>query len=114
MLLKIILEEKSLGNYRSKLDIVADILHAVTQNAKKTHIMFQANLSYKVLKKYLGRLNEASLINFVCEKQCYTLTLKGKDFLDAYEDYSRNSRYLVKQLNEVNDKKRILEDYFLK
>ena len=102
-----------MGSYRGKLDIIADILQVVSQNPKKTHIMYQANLSYKVLKKYLRKMNEASLINFLCEKQCYTLTVKGSEFLEAYREYSRNSRHLEKRLNEINNKKKVLEEVFL-
>lgn len=102
-----------MGNYRGRLDIIADILKVVSQNPKKTHIMYQANLSYKVLKKYLRKMNEASLINFVCEKQCYALTVKGRDFLDAYNEYSRHSKKLEKRLSEINSKKKVLEEDFL-
>ena len=98
-----------MGNYRSKLDIIADILEAASRNAKKTHIMYQANLSYKVLKKYLKKMKEASLISFVCEEQCYTLTNKGKDFLGAYNEFSQNNRDLEKQVSEINNKKKDLE-----
>jgi predicted transcriptional regulator len=39
-------------NYRDKLDIIADILTVASRNAKRTQIMYQANLSYKVLCDY--------------------------------------------------------------
>ena len=45
-----------MGNYRGKLDIIADILRVVSGNAKKTQIMYQANLSYRVLQKYLAEI----------------------------------------------------------
>jgi predicted transcriptional regulator len=106
-------EEVDLGNYRGRLDIIADILQVVSQNPKKTHIMYQANLSYKVLKKYLRKMNEASLISFVGEKQCYALTVKGRNFLDTYNEYSRHSKKLEKRLSEINRKKKVLEEDFL-
>ncbi len=102
-----------MGSYRGKLDIIADILQVVSQNPKKTHIMYKANLSYKVLKKYLRKLSEASLINYICEKQCYTLTVRGKNFLEAYREYSRNNRHLEKRLKEIDDEKKVLEESFL-
>jgi predicted transcriptional regulator len=98
-----------LGSYRSRLDIIADILNVVSQNAKKTRIMYQANLSYKVLTKYLKRISEASLIDFEREKQCYVLTAKGRAFLGAYTEYSKNSVHLEKRLNEINGQKKSLE-----
>ena len=103
-------EELSLGSYRSRLDIIADILHVASQNAKKTQIMYQANLSYKVLTKYLKEVSKASLINFEDEKQCYMLTAKGREFLEAYQEYYRGNRKIEKRLNEINGKKKILEE----
>lgn len=102
-----------MGSYRGKLDIIAAILEVASQNAKKTHIMFQANLSYNVLKKYLRKMNEASLIRFVSDKQFYTLTVKGRDFLEAYNEYSRNSKKLERWVGEVNSKKKVLEKLIL-
>lgn len=92
------------------LEIIADILHVVSRNAKKTQIMYQANLSYKVLQRYLAKIVGASLINFEDEKQCYVLTAKGQEFLDAYKEYSKTNRHLEKQLNDIHIKKRILEE----
>ena len=68
-----------MGSYRGKLDIIADILRVAMGNAKKTQIMYQANLSYKVLQKYLAEIIEASLISFEDEKRCYILTAKDKN-----------------------------------
>jgi predicted transcriptional regulator len=72
--------------------------------------MYQANLSYKVLIKYLKEVIEASLINFEFEKQCYMLTTKGREFLKAYKEYSRGNMHIEKQLNEINGKKKVLEE----
>ena len=105
-----IFEELNLGSYRGRLDIIADILHVASQNAKKTQIMYQANLSYKVLTKYLTEVSEASLIDFEHEKRCYMLTAKGKEFLEAYKEYSRDNRHIEKRLNEINGKKKVLEE----
>jgi predicted transcriptional regulator len=99
-----------LGSYRNRLDIIADILQVVSQSAKKTQIMYQANLSYKVLQKYLREVRRASLVDFECDDQCYVLTSKGRDFLEAYKEYSRNNRQIERKLNEINGKKRVLEE----
>jgi predicted transcriptional regulator len=99
-----------LGSYRSRLDIIADILQVVSQNAKKTQIMYQANLSYKVLQRYLRNITAASLIDFEKAKQCYVLTPKGKDFLEAYKDYAKTNKSIEKRLNDVNNKKKTLEE----
>jgi predicted transcriptional regulator len=99
-----------LGNYRDRLDIIADILNVVSREAKKTQIMYQANLSYKVLQRYLGEIVEASLILFENENQRYLLTGKGQEYLVAYKDYSKCSKTMEKRLNEFSSKRRILED----
>ena len=98
-----------MGNYRGRLDIIADILHVVSGNARKTQIMYQANLSYRVLQKYLAEITGASLISFEDEKRCYMLTAKGREFLDAYEEYSKTNRHMEKRLNDISTKKKVLE-----
>ena len=99
-----------MGNYRNRLEIIADILQVASQNAKKTQIMYQANLSYKVLKKYLREMTVASLIRFETTDQLFVITQKGKDFLEAYRDYSKTSKIAEKRLNDVNNKKKGLEE----
>ncbi len=99
-----------MGNYRSRLDIIADILQVASQNAKKTQIMYQANLSYKVLQRYLTDITAASLIDFETAEQCYVLTQKGRDFLEAYKDYAKTNKSIEKRLNDVDNKKKNLEE----
>ena len=96
-------------NYRGRLDIIADILHVVSGNARKTQIMYQANLSYKVLQKYLAEITGASLISFEDKRRCYILTAKGQEFLDAYQEYSKTNRQVEKRVDDVRIKKNVLE-----
>ena len=98
-----------MGTYRGKLEIIADILHAASRKPKKTQIMYQANLSFRVLQKYLAEVSNASLICFEDETQCYDLTSKGVAFLDAYKLYTKSNRHAEKILGEVNLKKQTLE-----
>ena len=95
--------------YRDRLNIIADILNVVSQNAKKTQIMYQANLSYKVLQKYLSDVVEASLISFDGGTQYYVLTPKGSEYLKAYRDYSKVNKSVEKRLNDVCTKRKALE-----
>lgn len=99
-----------MGSYRSKFDIIADILHVVREGAKKTRIMYQANLSYKLLTKYLIEIRRAYLIRFERERKCYVLTQRGKEFLVTYKEYSKRNRHVEKQITEIRSKKKILED----
>lgn len=98
-----------LGVYRGRLEIIADILQVVVTEAKKTRIMFQANLSYSVLQRYLTELTNATLISFEQERQCFLLTDKGRDFLNAFNQYSEINKHVKERLVDINNKKRILE-----
>jgi len=99
-----------LGSYRDRFDIIADILYVASRDAKKTQIMYQANLSYKVLQRYLYDILDSSLVTFEKHKQCYTLTGKGQEYLDAYKDYARSSKSIEKHLNNFSIKKKVLEE----
>jgi len=69
---------------RNSLDICADILRVSRGGAKKTHIVYQANLNFKIVKGYLTRLMESELL----EKNGvrFYLTEKGSAFIDQYEE----------------------------
>ena len=101
-----------MGSYRTKMDIIADILNVANQKPKKTQIMYQANLSFRVLQKYLAVISDASLICFEDKTQCYALTLKGRQFLRAYMQYSKTNREAARMLDKVNTKKQTLEKLF--
>jgi len=94
-----------LGNYRRRIDIIADILKVTETEAKKTQIMYRANLSYTVLQKYLAELTEASLINYTDDTQCYALTSKGREYLVLYKEYSKANKRIEKRLTTANVKK---------
>jgi len=102
-----------MGSYRSRLDIIADVLKAAKNGAKKTWIMYKSNLSYELLNKYLGEIISAELIVFKDEAQKFFITRKGLKFLEIYNEYSRRNRRLEEQVKALEHKKRILEDSFL-
>ena len=99
-----------LGSYRDHLAIIADILEVANQGAKKTQIMYQANLSYKVLQKYLLEMSDATLIEYNNENQNYLVTSKGTTFLQTYREYSKNSKSIEKRQSIVNNKRKALDD----
>ena len=47
---------------RDRTHINADILRVCLPGAKRTQIVYQANLNFKVLKVYLGRIISAGLL----------------------------------------------------
>ena len=95
-------------NYRDRFEIISDILKIAKKNPKKTQIMYQANLSYKVLQKYLGNIITAALVNFQEENQCYSITAKGQVFLNTYKDYEQSNRSVKKYLNALLIRKKVL------
>lgn len=103
-----------MGSYREKLEIVADILKVINkgERVKKTQIMYQANLSYRLLMKYLDNVVKACLVNIKKREGCYILTSKGKKFLENYSDYYKRQKSIEKKLNDVRDKKKMLEELY--
>jgi predicted transcriptional regulator len=99
-----------MGKHRSRLKILASILSAVSDNncAKKTQIMYQAYLSYKLLVRYLNDVIEAGLV-FCGEDNCYKLTSKGEMFLAKFSEYSRSREDISEQVNGIEDQKLMLE-----
>jgi len=70
--------------YRSRTDIVSQILEAANGSATKTKIMYKAYLSYAQLKEYLSVLVENGLLEFEKGTQTYKTTSKGLQFLKTY------------------------------
>ena len=66
-----------------------DILKVAREGARKTRIMYIANLSYRLLEKYLGETVQLGLLH--SSDYRYEVTKKGRAFLEKYSDFS--SRY---------------------
>lgn len=75
---------------RNDIDICADILKVARVGAKKTHLVYKANLNFEIVKKYLSRLTENRLIS--SENGHYITTEEGMKFLDSYQEFA--SMYL--------------------
>ena len=96
-----------MGKYRNRLQIIADILSIVTKKTKKTHVMYQAILSYKLLSKYLKELLEAHLITH--NDNLYVITPKGEEFLITFAEYCRLQNDLENLLKLIHSRKTVLE-----
>ena len=79
---------------RNDIDICADILTVARVGAKKTHLVYKANLNFTIIKKYLSRLSEHSLIS--SDNGQYITTEAGVKFLDNYQKFT--SLYLRGEL----------------
>ena len=98
-----------MGSHRDRLRIIADILSVARDGARKTFIMYQANLSYSLLVRYLNEVSVAGLV-FVDDDNTYQLTQSGQDFLERFDDYLKRRNRLERQLGHINDTKVALEN----
>ena len=84
-------EEKLIPSHRSQIDIIADVLRETAGGAKKTHIMYSCNLSFRQLEAYLCLLLDRGLLRKVSEAEkdrdpkFFKITSKGQNLLQAYD-----------------------------
>jgi len=101
---------KNRVKYRSRLQIIADILIAAGKGSRKTNIMFRCYLSHKVLCKYLENIVEAGLLRVQGSSECiYVTTEKGRTFLEQFSEYSERRRQLEQGINNVSNIEMSLE-----
>jgi Predicted transcriptional regulator len=70
--------------YRSRTDIVSQMLEAAEGGATKTRLMYSAFLSYEQMKEYLLLLSENELLEYDEESRKFRTTHKGHRFLEIY------------------------------
>ena len=70
--------------YRSRTDIISEILDAANGGATKTKIMYKAYLSFTKMKEYARILTDNHLLNYDVYTQTFKTTEKGLRFLDTY------------------------------
>jgi predicted transcriptional regulator len=93
--------------YRRKFEIVADILEAAKNGAKKTRIMYFANLSYSLLEKYLSETLKIGFIRL--KNNAYEITEKGQLFLEMYGEFSSKYSKLQKEFENLKFEMEVLE-----
>ena len=103
-----------MGSYRRRLDIIADILRVVSEGARKTHIMYQCNLSYALLNRYLEEVLESRLVRKEDGNRQYVVTGKGRQFLKRLKRYLEESKTLHEHVENVREEKARLESMFSK
>jgi len=72
--------------YRSRTEIVGNILEAANGGATKTKIMYKAFLSYVQLKEYLSILIENNLLEYINGTRIFKTTEKGLNFLKMHNE----------------------------
>jgi predicted transcriptional regulator len=70
--------------YKSRTEIVGNILDAANEGTTKTKLMYKAYISYNQLKEYLTILIENNLIEYIDGTQTFKTTEKGLHFLKMY------------------------------
>jgi predicted transcriptional regulator len=93
--------------YRNNVEIVAAILTIAKTEALKTHIMYQANLSFKLTEAYLNKVLQVGLIRILDDGR-YKITQKGGTFLEKFDKYRRHKRSLQEKLRTVRDERMAL------
>jgi predicted transcriptional regulator len=93
--------------YRRRVDIIADILGTAANGAKKTRIMYVANLSHELLEKYLGQTINMGFVQV--NRMGYEVTERGRDFLERYARFSSEYHELEGQLEKLKFEREVLE-----
>ena len=71
------------------MEIAADMLEAARKGARKTSIMYRANLSHALLQSYLGVLVGEELLNRSGEPERFHLSEKGSKLLRHLQELKR-------------------------
>ena len=82
--------------YRSRTEIVSNILEAVNGGVTKTKIMYKAYLSYNQLREYLSILIENNLLEYLEGTQTYKTTEKGLNLLKMHNEMAELLQTTIK------------------
>ena len=78
---------------RSRLEIIRDILMVIrdsNSSISPTKLIRLSNLTYQMFEEYLGELESKGLVElkpYKGKRKVYSLTEKGRKFLEKYEDF---------------------------
>jgi predicted transcriptional regulator len=85
--------------YRSRTEIVGNILDAANGRATKTKIMYKAFLSYVQLKEYLSVLIENALLEYLDGTHQFKTTGKGLNYLKMQNEMGELLQTTIKITN---------------
>jgi len=69
---------------RNDLEILRDILRVARTSARKSRIVYRANLNFKIVRPYLDRLMKKGLLDQ--DGAVYTTTLEGQRWIRMYQE----------------------------
>lgn len=81
-----------IGEKRSSLEILQEIIRLANDGNKKTRIMYGANLSYDMLSKYMDFLLDKGFVTLDVGTGRYAVTAAGHEFLRDLERVTRHFR----------------------
>ena len=70
--------------FRSKTDIMTEVLKAANGGTTRTKLMYKAFLSYEQLREYLAFLLQKGLLTVDRSGGAFRTTQKGLQFIDTY------------------------------
>jgi predicted transcriptional regulator len=79
----------SIRKKRSHMQISIDILRIALEGAKKSHIVYKANLNFKIVNGFLDSLLNSGLLNGPSHDRIYQTTQKGSEFIEYYENLEK-------------------------
>lgn len=86
--------------YRSKIEIISVILQTAGPGSSITKIMYNAFLSYALVKKYINFLMENQMLAYEKNTHHYKTTEKGKRFMRMYGEINK---LFSSKLNNTNE-----------
>ena len=86
---------------------IVAVLEAANTGETKTRIMYKANLSFKLLKKYLKKALDLGFIRL--NGSCDELTKKGQKFLSQYKNFHRRYINAQETLENLSSERTLLE-----
>ena len=103
--------EKDRIRNRHRLDIVRDLLSVALVKVRKTRIMYQGNLSYVQLERYLKVLLDGGLLK--CDHDsCYVITKRGREFLRVYDRHVQRCSRVKEEVEGTVRERQLLEATF--
>lgn len=93
---------KTMRKKRNEYEIIYAIMSSVADGATISRIIYQSNMSYNSLKKYLKMLVEKDLI-YKNNYSKYFLTEKGLMLYDVLEDYIEKKKAIEEDLVKMKE-----------
>jgi predicted transcriptional regulator len=97
------------GVHRNRLEILMDILLVLeNRSLKRTRVMHESCLGYKVFEKYMKDALDVGLIVYKDGSLC-SITEKGNKFLTLLEEHEKKREEIERYVSQLDEKRKTLE-----